>query len=129
MDKFDSKLDGITSTVNSIDKRFKNMKRRVDGIDERLGKAEALFATVSDGTQKTATEHSNFREEIVTRLETLKQKQEAVQKNHGSATPADSEWVAHLEATNKFLNSEVKRMKWENSYRAHSSEICGRWCS
>ena len=65
MDKFDSKLDGITSTVNSIDQRFKTMERRVDGINDRLGEAEALLATVSDEAQKTATEHSNFREETI----------------------------------------------------------------
>ena len=62
---------------------------------------------MSDETQKTATEHSNFREETVTRLETLEEKQESVQKNLESATPADSELVALLEATNKSLNSEV----------------------
>ena len=108
MDKFDGKLDGIIFTVNSIDERFKTMEKRVDGIDDRLGKAEALLATVSE----TATEHSTFREETVTRHVTLEEKQEAIQKNLDGAAPA------YLEATNKSLNLEVQRMKWENSYRA-----------
>ena len=123
MDKFDSKLDGITTTVNSIDSRFKKMEERVDSIDARLEKAEAQLSSVDNEIQEAKTEHSKFRDETVSRLETLEEKQGTLQRNLDSAAPADSERVDQLEATNKSLNSKVLRLKWEHSYLAHSSEI------
>ena len=48
MDKLDGKLDGITTTVNSVNLRFKSMEERVDGSDDRLRKAEALLCTVDN---------------------------------------------------------------------------------
>ena len=73
MEKLDGKLDGITTTVNSIDSLFKSMEERVDGIVNHLGKAEGLFFTVDDEMQVAKTEHTNFWDETVSRLDTLEE--------------------------------------------------------
>ena len=57
------------------------MEKRVGGIDNRHGKAEALLTTVSNEMQVAETEHSNFWKETISRLEMLEEKQETIQKN------------------------------------------------
>ena len=66
------------------------MEKRVDGIDDRLEKPETLLTTVSNEMQVAETEYSNFREETVSRLEILEEKQETIQKKLDTATPAES---------------------------------------